>query len=336
MKAFFAVAVVLAVLGEPRLVSETRVIGFTVRLERMAARAISSGAQLWGRARRRRRVARRRRHLKSSRSRSTRLRRRWRACLPYVNVISLPHQVQPLFHATTAPLPAPTHKTHTSPSPFPPRARDANNDAGATASAQDPAKFYKTPTEAAEANNLIAFAAAVKDNGLGPALNKPGLVATVFAPSDAAFKELADSTDPAVQKLLADKKAFADVLKYHVVPGATLTGNRVVKMVADAPNGKVPFGTLQGEKLNATIIDGSLAANGVPIEGVDVQGGKVMIHTISHVLLPPSMMPPAASKEVAEGAGKADKGDAAAKASGAAGLAASLALALPVAVAALL
>lgn len=77
-----------------------------------------------------------------------------------------------------------------------------------------------------------------------------------------------------MQALLNDKAKMVEVLKYHVVPGATLTGNRIVKMIDDA-SGKASYKTLQGEKMNATLVDGSVAVNGVPVEGVDVQGGKV-------------------------------------------------------------
>ncbi|GBF98714.1 hypothetical protein Rsub_11263 [Raphidocelis subcapitata] len=191
-------------------------------------------------------------------------------------------------------------------------------------------KFYPTVTAAAEDNNLVAFAAALKDNDLSALVNNKNLSATIFAPSDEAFKALADSDDKAVQALLADADKMAEVLKYHVVPGATLTGARLVKLIEEN-KGKFSFKTSQGEKINATLVDGSVNINGVPVKAVDVQGGKVMIHTIADVLVPPSLVPKAKKADAKEGEAKAEKKSE----SGAAGVAASLLLALPVAVAAL-
>ena len=147
-------------------------------------------------------------------------------------------------------------------------------------------------------------------------------------PADDAFKALADSKDKDVQAILADKAKMTSVLKYHVVPGAALNGARLVSMVNAAKGGVVPFTTLQGEKANVTLKDGSVAINGVPVKSVDMQGGKVIIHTIGEVLTPPTLAPKAA-------AGAAKAVEAAAKSS-AVSLVAGAALALPLLAAALL
>lgn len=194
-------------------------------------------------------------------------------------------------------------------------------------------KFYPSVTAAAEDNNLVAFAAALKDNDLSALVNNKNLSATIFAPSDEAFKALADSDDKAVQALLADSDKMAEVLKYHIVPGATLTGARIVKLIEDN-KGKLSFKTSQGERINATLVDGSVNVNGVPVKAVDVQGGKVMIHTIADVLVPPSLVPKAKKgDDKAENKGEKKEEKATA---GAAGVTASVLLALPLVAAALL
>jgi hypothetical protein len=45
-------------------------------------------------------------------------------------------------------------------------------------------KFYPSVTAAAEDNNLVAFAAALKDNDLSALVNNKNLSATIFAPSE--------------------------------------------------------------------------------------------------------------------------------------------------------
>lgn len=202
-------------------------------------------------------------------------------------------------------------------------------------------KYWKDPIVAAKANNLTAFAQSVTDAELDPVLGVSNLTATVFAPSDAAFQKLADSTDPAVQEILANKEKLALVLKYHVVPGATIGSSRVKTMVQGTKNGLLPFKSLEGEKVNATLDGDSLLINGVKVSGSDVQGGKTMIHTIDEVLIPPSLASVAGatnatSKDIPiESPAPATSG-APAPSSGAAGVAATMLLAVPAIMAALL
>lgn len=72
----------------------------------------------------------------------------------------------------------------------------------------------------------------------------------------------------------------------------------------------------------------------MPVKAVDVQGGKVMIHTIADVLVPPSLVPKAKKgDDKAENKGEKKEEKATA---GAAGVTASVLLALPLVAAALL
>ncbi len=65
-----------------------------------------------------------------------------------------------------------------------------------------------------------------------------------------------------MQAILADKPTLTKVLKYHVVPGAAITGARAAKMIAEK-GGAFPYPTLlTGQRLNATMVNGSVAVNG--------------------------------------------------------------------------
>ncbi|KIZ03785.1 hypothetical protein MNEG_4174 [Monoraphidium neglectum] len=159
----------------------------------------------------------------------------------------------------------------------------------------DGKRFWKDPLVAAKANNLTAFASTVEAAGLADTVGAPDLVATVFAPSNAAFKALQASTDPVVQDILNDKTKLAEVLKYHVVPGATIGAARIKTLIAGAKGGVLPFKTLEGEKVNATLKGATILVNDVPVSGGDVQGGKTLIHVIDDVLIPPTLLTGAAA-----------------------------------------
>ncbi|KAI8463474.1 MAG: FAS1 domain-containing protein [Monoraphidium minutum] len=198
------------------------------------------------------------------------------------------------------------------------------------------AKYWKTPLVAALANNLTAFATNVEGADLGGALGVSNLTATIFAPSDAAFEALKASTDPAVQAILGDKEKLQAVLKYHVIPGATIGSTRLAKMIGDAKGGVLGFKSLQGDKVNATIEDGKVYVNGVEVISTDVQGGKTMVHTISDVIIPPSLLAEADAPATAGGDVPVTTTGGSAPASSAAAAAAGLLLAVPAALAALL
>ena len=68
------------------------------------------------------------------------------------------------------------------------------------------------------AGSFKTLVAAVQAAGLVDTLKGPGPF-TVFAPTDAAFAKLPKAT---LDGLLADKKALADILTYHVVSGKVL------------------------------------------------------------------------------------------------------------------
>jgi uncharacterized surface protein with fasciclin (FAS1) repeats len=67
-----------------------------------------------------------------------------------------------------------------------------------------------------------------------------------------------------VQAILGDKAKLVAVLQYHVVPGATIGASRVRQLISAAKGGVLPFKTLQGDRVNATLNANAILINGAP------------------------------------------------------------------------
>ena len=108
--------------------------------------------------------------------------------------------------------------------------------------------------------------AAVKAAGLVDTLSGPGPF-TVFAPTDAAFARVPQST---VQMLLRpeNKEMLQSVLTYHVVPGR-LTAADLGQQIRDG-GGTASLATVQGGMLTARM-------NGSDIVIVDSKGGVATV-----------------------------------------------------------
>ncbi len=100
--------------------------------------------------------------------------------------------------------------------------------------------------------NFTTLVAAVKAAGLVDTLKGAGPF-TVFAPNDAAFAKLPKGT---VEGLLKDPKALANILTYHVLPGA---------VKADAVKDGLKVNTVQGGPVTFSIMDGKPMINGANI-----------------------------------------------------------------------
>ena len=117
--------------------------------------------------------------------------------------------------------------------------------------------------------------AAVVAAGLADTLAGPGPF-TVFAPTNAAFSALPAG---ALDGLLADPAALADVLKYHVVSGRVNAATVVTLNKAT---------TLQGDDVTIAVVDGKVILNGnVMVTTTDIAADNGIIHVIDGVLLPP-------------------------------------------------
>jgi uncharacterized surface protein with fasciclin (FAS1) repeats len=143
------------------------------------------------------------------------------------------------------------------------------NAAAKSAAAKD---IVATAIGAGQFNTLVA---AVKAAGLVEALQGKGPF-TVFAPTDAAFAKLPAGT---VEGLLKDPKALANILLYHVVPGAVKAA-----AVKDGLTAK----TLQGAPVTFKVLDGKAMIDGANIVATDVMASNGVIHVIDSVILPPA------------------------------------------------
>ncbi len=151
----------------------------------------------------------------------------------------------------------------------------------ATAPAQSKgAKPMQNIVEIAAANgNFNTLVAAVKAAGLAETLSGEGPF-TVFAPTDAAFAKLPAGT---VEALLKDKAKLTSILTFHVLSGKVMSAD-VVKAGGAKP------ASLEGEKLNIVVRDGSVYVDGAKVVTADIVASNGVIHVIDAVLLPKPAM----------------------------------------------
>jgi len=126
---------------------------------------------------------------------------------------------------------------------------------------------------AASNDEFSTLVTAVQAAGLVETLKGDGPF-TVFAPTNEAFAALPAGT---VEGLLEDPEALANILTYHVVPGAVTSDQLAGQRLSVA--------TVQGDNVH---IDGT---NGVTVEGAnviqaDIIASNGVIHVIDSVLLP--------------------------------------------------
>ncbi|SDZ24112.1 Uncaracterized surface protein containing fasciclin (FAS1) repeats [Jannaschia faecimaris] len=129
---------------------------------------------------------------------------------------------------------------------------------------------------AADAGSFTTLLAAAEAAGLVETLKGEGPL-TVFAPTDEAFAALPEGT---VETLLMpeNKDQLVDILTYHVVAGAVMSGDLSDGMEATAVNeGTLTIGT-----------EGGVTVNGANVVTADIEASNGVIHVIDAVLLPAS------------------------------------------------
>ncbi|MDR6835036.1 MULTISPECIES: fasciclin domain-containing protein [unclassified Sphingopyxis] len=129
--------------------------------------------------------------------------------------------------------------------------------------------------------------AAVKQAGLVETLSGAGPF-TVFAPTDAAFTQVAPVTRDGWMRP-AQKEVLAGVLKYHVVPGKVMAADLAAQITAGG--GKAVLKTADGQDLTATkngdaILLTSASGNKATVTQADVGQSNGVIHVIDAVLVP--------------------------------------------------
>ncbi|EAU47392.1 fasciclin domain-containing protein [Salipiger bermudensis] len=130
------------------------------------------------------------------------------------------------------------------------------------------------PAVAEEAGDFTTLLAAVEAAGLAETLSGEGPF-TVLAPTDAAFEALPEGT---LDELLMpeNKDQLVDILTYHVIEGAVMSGDLDDGMTATTiEGGEVTFDLSSEPMVNdATIV--------MP----DVEASNGVIHAIDTVLMP--------------------------------------------------
>ena len=140
-----------------------------------------------------------------------------------------------------------------------------------------PAAATATVLDRAEELGLSTLVAAATAAGLAEDLSDAGPF-TLFAPTDAAFEKLPRG---ALDDLLRDRNALADVLAYHA-------------MAANAPASELPRGkveTLNGDDVRVRTSRDGVRVNKARVVRADVVASNGIIHVVDAVLLPPDSMP---------------------------------------------
>jgi uncharacterized surface protein with fasciclin (FAS1) repeats len=134
------------------------------------------------------------------------------------------------------------------------------------------ANIVQTAVKAGQFKTLVSL---VKKAGLATTLSGKGPY-TVFAPTDAAFKKVPQSTLNALAK---DKAKLKAVLLYHVVKGK-VTAKQVVKLKSAK--------TLNGQSVSIKVSGGKVYVGGARVVQADVGASNGVIHVINKVLIPKS------------------------------------------------
>lgn len=135
----------------------------------------------------------------------------------------------------------------------------------------------ETVVDVAIDNNFTSLTAAVVKAELVPALSNPLAEFTVFAPTNAAFSQLATTLNTDLNGLL-NLPALPNILLYHVVSGEILSN--------ELTNGQVT--ALNSESLTINITAG-VKVNNANVTTADVQADNGVVHVIDAVLLPASL-----------------------------------------------
>jgi uncharacterized surface protein with fasciclin (FAS1) repeats len=137
-------------------------------------------------------------------------------------------------------------------------------------SAKSVAGIIDAAAHGGEAAEFTVLNQALKDTGLDAILAGPGPF-TLFAPTDAAFGELAAGTLEALTE-----EELADILKYHVVAANLQSGDLM----------EGPLTTVQGSDLDIDLTDGVMVNDADVIEA-DLGATNGVVHVIDRVLMPP-------------------------------------------------
>ena len=140
---------------------------------------------------------------------------------------------------------------------------------------------------ATAAGSFETLLAALSAADLVGALTDADKSYTVFAPTDAAFAKL--GTD-AINGLLADPAALADILLYHVYADAVVLADGAISVAAsDQSILEMANATAEksGGRTALSLSDTGLTVNLASVTSANVMASNGVIHVIDNVMLPP-------------------------------------------------
>lgn len=135
---------------------------------------------------------------------------------------------------------------------------------------------------ASEAGSFNTLVAALEATGLDETLANLDGTFTVFAPTDAAFAKLGEST---INSLLADPATLSNILLYHVIADAEILADQAINVA----NGENSLIDMANEDKAALSLNGdNLFINLAKVTSVNVMAANGVIHVIDEVILPPA------------------------------------------------
>ena len=141
---------------------------------------------------------------------------------------------------------------------------------GGAASAGAKRDIVETAVEAGQFDTLVSL---LKKAGLVKTLKGKGPY-TVFAPTDAAFAKVPQST---LDELGQNKAKLRAVLLYHVA-GRKLTAAKIVK--------RRSVKTLNGQRVRIRVRGETVRVGGARVTTADIGASNGVIHAINKVLIP--------------------------------------------------
>lgn len=111
---------------------------------------------------------------------------------------------------------------------------------------------------------------------------------TVFAPTDEAFNKLGSET---IDALLADPALLADILLYHVYPGAVVLADTAISVAASDESILEMANAASdeaGDRAALSLGTAGLTVNLASVTNANVMASNGVIHVIDSVMLPPA------------------------------------------------
>lgn len=128
--------------------------------------------------------------------------------------------------------------------------------------------------------NFTTLVAALQATGLDATLADTTQTFTVFAPTDAAFALLGQST---IDALLADTDTLSDILTYHVISGSVPASDAIA-------SAGLKVEMVNGDSVGLSLNGDTLFVNTASVTATDIVTDNGIIHVIDAVLLPPTEM----------------------------------------------